>query len=299
MSRTLPPSLSSLFERRNGASVREGLEAFGRSVASWPADGPENPAFPLTVRGALDALESMRDAPAEQPRPLVLVGGWGDPVVGMRWVERRLAPCFRSPRVLRVHHAIFSSHRAYRDRLVDAVEAAFPSDDPEQTTEVDVVGHSMGGLVARHAAMRYPGAKRLRIRGLYTLGTCHRGAAMAPLVAFEPLAGDMQPNSEFLGSLDAALPEAEYELTCYARLQDELVGTDRCAPAGRPLHWVPNPRFQCAHQRSRDDARLLADIARRIRGEAPFARLPATPLPASQPPATQPPATPLPSEGAE
>ena len=215
----------------------------------------------------------MHREPASQPRPLVLVGGWLDPLVGMRWVERRLGRCFAKPRVLLVHHAIFSTHRACRDRLVAAVEAAFPGE------EVDVVGHSMGGLVARYAAMRMEDGPHLAIRNLFTVGTCHRGAAMAPLVQLEPLARAMLPGSPHLRMLDDALPEAGYELTCYARLQDELVGTQRCAPVGHPLHWVPNRRFQRAHRRCRDDARILADIARRIRGEEPHAALPVSPLP--------------------
>ncbi|BAM04176.1 esterase/lipase family protein [Phycisphaera mikurensis] len=258
-----------------GSSLDGGLAAFARSVALWPppADGPENPSFPLTVRDAWADLHRMHREPAPQPRPLVLVGGWLDPLVGMRWVQRRLGKCFARPRILLVHHAIFATHRAYRDRLVAAVDAAFPGE------EVDVVGHSMGGLLARYAARPVEGAKRIRIHSLYTLGTCHRGAAMAPLVPLEPLARAMLPGSPHLRMLDDALPAAEYRLVCYARLQDELVGTDRCAPAAHPLHWVPNRRFQRAHRRCRDDARLIADVARRIRGEEPFAKEPAAPLP--------------------
>ncbi len=269
------PSSTFPAEPPTGASIAEGLTAFGRSVALWPpaADGPENPSFPLTVRGAWADLHRMYRGPVPQPRPLVLVGGWLDPLVGMRWVERRLGRCFEQPRVLLVHHGIFATHRAYRDRLVAAVEAVFPGE------EVDVVGHSMGGLVARYAAMPSEDGPHLAIRNLFTVGTCHRGAAMAPLVQLEPLARGMLPGSEHLATLDAALPERGYELICYARLQDELVGTDRCAPVGFPLHWVPNRRFQRAHRRCRDDARLLADIARRIRDEEPHATLPASSLP--------------------
>ena len=275
------PSLSSLIERRDGASVRDGLEAFVRGATSWPplSDGPANPSFPVSFEEAEEDLARMAADPKPQARPLVLVGGWADPFSGMHPVEKRLAPCFVEPRIARIHHKIFNTHRAYRDRLVGHVEEAFPSEDTEQTTEVDVVAHSMGGLISRYAAMPVEGVKRLRLKRLFTMGTCHRGAAMAPLVQAEPLARDMLPGGAHLARLDAALPDAKYELTCYARLQDELVGTDRCAPEGFPLWWVPNRRFERAHWCSKYDARLLADAARRLRGEEPLTREPAAPLP--------------------
>ena len=274
-------SLSSLYERRGGASVRDGLEAFARSAAAWPplADGPVNPSFPVSVEEAEADLVRMAADPVPQARPLVLVGGWADPFAGMHPVHKRLAPCFAGPRILCVHHKIFNTHRVYRDRLIALVQAAFPSGDPAGTVEVDVVAHSMGGLISRYAAMPVPGAGRLRVRRLFTVVTCHRGAAMAPLVQAEPLARAMLPGSEHLAMLDRGLADADYELTCYTRLQDELVGTDRCAPAGFPLWWVPNRRFERAHWSAKDDPRLLADAARRLRGEAPLTREPAAPLP--------------------
>src|SRR6185369_10092730 len=103
--------------------------------------------------------------------------------------------------------------------VIERVEATWPSDNPEETVEVDVVGVSMGGLVARWAALppadrfregaaHNPGAtgKRLRIRNLYTLGTPHRGAILANLIAPDPIARDMRAGSGFLRTLDARLP---------------------------------------------------------------------------------------------
>jgi len=71
----------------------------------------------------------------------------------------------------------------------------------------------------------------------------------------------------------------DYDLICYCRLDDVTVGEEFCAPEGTPLWWVPTPFGEWGHMQAFFDARIVVDIARRIRGETPFSTLPATPLP--------------------
>ena len=141
----------------------------------------------------------------------------------------------------------------------------------------------MGGLVARYAALAPDPArgqtKRLKTRRLFTIATPHRGAALAPLGFWNALARDMQGGSAFLARLDAALPAAGYELVAYTRLDDAVVGPENTAPAGVVPHWVSARPFELAHIQAKADARIRADILRRLRGETPWAKTPATPLP--------------------
>lgn len=51
---------------------------------------------------------------------------------------------------------------------------------------------------------------------------------------------------------------------------DRLVGTENCAPPEWVAWWVPDPPLEPAHIVAYHDRRLLADIARRLRGEPPF-----------------------------
>ncbi|WP_373412811.1 lipase family alpha/beta hydrolase, partial [Streptomyces sp. NRRL B-24572] len=65
--------------------------------------------------------------------------------------------------------------------------------------EVDVVGHSLGGLIARYYVQRLGGDAR--VRTLVTLGTPHSGTTVAPLADAHPLVRQMRPGSEVLREL--------------------------------------------------------------------------------------------------
>jgi triacylglycerol lipase len=68
---------------------------------------------------------------------------------------------------------------------------------------VDIVAHSLGGLVARLALER-PSIRR-RVATLVTLGTPHRGTHAARYLARSP-ARDLRPDSELLARLRHQLP---------------------------------------------------------------------------------------------
>ncbi|MFF0461068.1 esterase/lipase family protein [Streptomyces mexicanus] len=67
---------------------------------------------------------------------------------------------------------------------------------------VDVVGHSLGGLIARYYVQRLGGDRR--VRTLVTLGTPHAGTRVAPLANAHPIVRQMRPKSELIQEL--ALP---------------------------------------------------------------------------------------------
>ena len=63
-----------------------------------------------------------------------------------------------------------------RTTVIEAVNKAFPSDDPQWTVPVDVVAISMGGLVARYAGVPARGegdVRKLRVVRLFTLASPH------------------------------------------------------------------------------------------------------------------------------
>ena len=157
---------------------------------------------------------------------------------------------------------------------VELVQATHPSDDPDETVEIDVVAMSMGGLVARYAADRLakerPGARRLKINRLMTIATPHRGALLAentPIIEDRAVT-DMYRSSLFLVKLEEAY-KGDYEIIPYARLNDGVVGTINTAPPGRTPIWVSGPVVGGSHLTINEDKRILADIARRLRGEEP------------------------------
>ncbi|QGV82623.1 alpha/beta fold hydrolase [Streptomyces ficellus] len=70
--------------------------------------------------------------------------------------------------------------------------------------EVDIVGHSLGGLIARYYVQRLGGDHR--VRTLVTLGTPHAGTTVAPLAGAHPLVRQMRPGSSVLRELSAPAP---------------------------------------------------------------------------------------------
>ena len=250
--------------------------------AAGCATTPTNPSFDLSATDARKALREMREAPRPLERPVVVVHGLGPPV-GSWAVARELRRLTRDGGVATVSYDSLGSFEDARRRIIDEIDRRFPSDDPDATREVDVVAISMGGLVARYAAAPPPGApgRRLKIARLFTISSPHRGANMAALPA---LLGqtqiDMRRHSTFLRELARRESAAErYEVVPYARLGDTVVGESNAAPDGMTPIWVPNLLLEGAHLMAFSDPRIVADIARRLRGEPSFVVEPAEPLP--------------------
>ncbi|MFE7269096.1 esterase/lipase family protein [Streptomyces sp. NPDC057623] len=70
--------------------------------------------------------------------------------------------------------------------------------------QVDIVGHSLGGLIARYYVQRLGGD--LRVRTLVTLGTPHSGTHVVPLANAHPIVRQMRPGSPVLDELARPAP---------------------------------------------------------------------------------------------
>ncbi|EGX56615.1 lipase [Streptomyces zinciresistens K42] len=72
------------------------------------------------------------------------------------------------------------------------------------SSRVDIVGHSLGGLIARYYVQCLGGD--LRVRTLVTLGTPHTGTRVAPLADAHPIVRQMRPDSPVLRELARPAP---------------------------------------------------------------------------------------------
>lgn len=240
---------------------------------------PVNPSFDVTVSAAREELGDLGRRSLELERPVLIAAGFLDPGFGVSSLTTQMRKLAADPAmVIEVPFFTTPNFDLARERMVGKLEALFPSDDPFETVEVDVIGISMGGLVARYSAMedasaRAAGVKRLRIRTLFTLGTPHHGAVRAErTLAFDARVADMRAGSAFLQLLDEAWADRDFELVAYTRLYDSIVGPANALDPDGNGWWLSPPALQMSHMTMHRDPRIIADILRRLRGEEPLAR---------------------------
>ncbi len=238
----------------------------------------DNPAYPAAAVEVRAAMRDMRARPAGLDRPVLVLSGYRSPSGAARALAgdiRRLTGADEGE-VATMSYMWADDIEPLGERVIAFVDERWPTADPERTTEVDVVAISMGGIVARWAAAeREPGARRLNIGTLYTLATPHRGARLAEAVRPDAAARQLCAGSEMLTFLDEELGDADYEIVPYAVLHDWMVGATRSSPPGEDPIWVPGRIGLAHHMVSRED-RIVADVARRLRGEEPLGA-PSTP----------------------
>ncbi|MGW0118169.1 esterase/lipase family protein [Streptomyces sp. NPDC003327] len=141
-------------------------------------------------------------APAfPSPRPVVLLHGFVDNrsvfVLLRRFLTRNGRDCVESLN----YSPLTCDLRTAAALLGRRVEEIRERTGHEQ---VDVVGHSLGGLIARYYVQRLGGDAR--VRTLVMLGTPHAGTTVAPLADAHPLVRQMRPGSEVLRELAGPSP---------------------------------------------------------------------------------------------
>ncbi|MEV4440233.1 alpha/beta fold hydrolase [Streptomyces sp. NPDC049577] len=88
-------------------------------------------------------------------------------------------------------------------------------------SRIDIVGHSLGGLVARYYVQRLGGDTR--VRTLVTLGTPHGGTLVAPLLTAHPLVRQMRPDSDVIAELAAPAPHCSTHFISFWSDLDQIM----------------------------------------------------------------------------
>ncbi|MFF8591305.1 esterase/lipase family protein [Streptomyces sp. NPDC015220] len=153
------------------------------------------PACPLPAPGAAAQL------PVEAKPPVVLLHGFIDNRSVFVLLRRSLAQHGRS-RVESLNYSPLTCDiRTAAELLGRHIEEICERTGSER---VDVVGHSLGGLIARYYVQRLGGD--LRVRTLVTLGTPHAGTRVAPLANAHPIVRQMRPDSALMEELSRPAP---------------------------------------------------------------------------------------------
>ncbi|WP_217142443.1 alpha/beta fold hydrolase, partial [Streptomyces sp. AC627_RSS907] len=105
---------------------------------------------------------------------------------------------------------------------------------------VDVVGHSLGGLIARYYVQRLGGD--LRVRTLVTLGTPHAGTRVVPLANAHPIVRQMRPGSAVLEELNRPCPGCRTQFVSFWSDLDRVMDPLETACLDHPDLTVQNVR---------------------------------------------------------
>ncbi|MBS0191370.1 MAG: hypothetical protein U0573_09925 [Phycisphaerales bacterium] len=256
----------------------------GSQALCWPFAaacqynmGPENPHFPAASAQCVQLAVKLRADPRPLERPVIVFSGYRVPGMFSGQLAGRVAMLTSGSlddvRMFAYPHA--GDMEPLVNRLARKIGAEFGVDptDPGQTSAVDVIGISMGGILGRLSASRSrprsAGVPRINIRRLFTIASPHTGANLADRIHIDRAASDMRRGSAFLSRLAEWNRIDDFELIPYATLNDITVGPENCAPEGAHPIWIRGTR-RFAHTTISMHPAIALDIALRLRGEKPL-----------------------------
>ncbi|WP_432076447.1 esterase/lipase family protein [Streptomyces wuyuanensis] len=105
---------------------------------------------------------------------------------------------------------------------------------------IDIVGHSLGGLIARYYVQRLGGDRR--VRTLVTLGTPHAGTSVAPLASAHPIVRQMRPGSAVIEELRLPAPGCRTRFVSFWSDLDQIMVPLETARLEHPDLIVRNVR---------------------------------------------------------
>ncbi|MDV9174615.1 alpha/beta fold hydrolase [Streptomyces sp. W16] len=145
--------------------------------------------------------EDAAPLPTEAKPPVVLLHGFIDNRSVFVLLRRALAEHGRRPVESLNYSPLTCDIRTAAELLGRHIEEICERTGSER---VDIVGHSLGGLIARYYVQRLGGD--LRVRTLVTLGTPHSGTAVVPLANAHPIVRQMRPGSAVIEELGLPAP---------------------------------------------------------------------------------------------
>ncbi|MEW2398698.1 alpha/beta fold hydrolase [Streptomyces sp. NPDC046862] len=181
-----------------------------------------------------DATASL---PAEAKPPVVLLHGFIDNRSVFVLLRRSLAQHGRRQIESLNYSPLTCDIRTAAELLGRHIEEICERTGRER---VDIVGHSLGGLIARYYVQRLGGD--LRVRTLVTLGTPHGGTRVAPLADAHPIVRQMRPGSSVLEELREPAPDCRTRFVAFWSDLDHLMDPLETACVEHPDLAVRNVR---------------------------------------------------------
>jgi pimeloyl-ACP methyl ester carboxylesterase len=197
-------------------------------------------------------------------------------MIDNRAIFARLTRRLRGHGFTRVHSLNYSPAtndiRAAAERLAAEVEELVAASGYER---INIVGHSLGGLIARYYVQRLGGDAR--VRTLVTLGTPHHGTLAAHLVPAR-VGRQLRPGSDLFLELDLPAPDLRTQVVAYWSDLDQLIVPHDNARLAHPDVACRNVLVQSVGHMSLPFAGRVVHEVATLMGE-PVTPEPVTPYP--------------------
>jgi triacylglycerol esterase/lipase EstA (alpha/beta hydrolase family) len=158
----------------------------------------------LVLGGVYQAVEEGEGQARGRRNPIILLHGFAMNRTQWIWMARRLRARGHGP-IYGINYFSFARIDRAARRLARFVEDVRTR---EGELRIDIVAHSMGGLVARYYIERLSGSKH--VERLVTIGTPHRGTRIGWFGALLPGARDLLGSSALLADLGPVRAGADY-----------------------------------------------------------------------------------------
>jgi pimeloyl-ACP methyl ester carboxylesterase len=151
-------------------------------------------------------------------RPLVVLPGLADNTSVFTDLKTALEACGAGPVVSFSYSPLLAEVQTAAARLADQLEQLCVISGDQQ---VDLVGHSLGGLIARYYVQRLGG--HTRVGTTVTIGAPHGGTIAARLPSPLPLVRQLRPGSDLLTELAEPAPGCTTRFVAFAGDCDQVV----------------------------------------------------------------------------
>jgi triacylglycerol lipase len=151
-------------------------------------------------------------------QPIVLVAGLADNMAVFTRLRLALEDCGVGPVVAFAYSPLVGDVRSIAEKLSEQVEQLCAVTG---ASRVRLVGHSLGGLIARYYVQRLGGHARVDL--VVTVATPHRGTMAAWLLPPLPLVRQLRPDSELYAELAEPAPECRTRFVTFSSGEDAVI----------------------------------------------------------------------------
>ncbi|MDI3419753.1 alpha/beta fold hydrolase [Streptomyces sp. B-S-A12] len=184
---------------------------------------------PAPAPAPRERMQPVRLPSATAERPVVLLHGFIDNRSVFVLLRRALAKEGRQHLTSLNYSPLTCDIRGAAERLGRHVEEICARTGQPV---VDIVGHSLGGLIARYYVQRLGGD--IRVRTLVTLGSPHGGTRVVPLMSAHPIVRQMRPGSDVIEELREPAPHSRTRFVCFWSDLDTVMSPPETACVDHP-----------------------------------------------------------------